>query len=538
MSVINRHNIIVVKKGTTVLAKDESIYVDRGDGEPRLNFKEGTFVAYDPKRNIALDDTNIDDYEEVVMGVGWKTDPMTGYALEVRKLFNETTNRCDLVNGTAEPFKCGTAAVTDLLFRDIKADSNYTINIEVEDWESESFRPLYHPTKKVYSANTHVPSCYPECNPTYECGDLLDSLLDQINGVTVTEPMDGAIARVSPERYQPFFATKLFANSTQFCLSAVDSTCDKCVHVPAITGIKVGGTSTVFTGTTDPDDSTKTLKSQLNLVKIQADAALVDGVGKSIGTLTYTGGAGQCCDTQIEINTSETLIELHTTASAPFAECGTSNPIEVGYDCGLRVTAKHINFECMCDLPAGTYIKNKYRKMNINAVGEGWAYNSVKVNRVQLSKAPRNWGYDLKEIAYKAQTGGAGRGQLPYNDPRGRFNFPSEESRARNLGGIDCDLGYCTIQLESRAKFNGAFETFSNGIPGCSTIALEMGDSTNILAIQKIVNSFIGPASCPIFKTLECVNPDGETITPDTDAIGEGGVDTTHGFIASEDPTT
>lgn len=533
MAIKERLNIIAVKKGTTVFPGGQNIYISSG-GQPSLAVQEGQFVAYDPKTNISLDATSIADVDTAVFAVGWKKNYRTGYANELRKLFNEETRKCDLVNGTAEPFKCGTAAVSDLLFKCIKPDEVYTIRIEVEDWESESFRPEFLPTRKIYTVNTHEATCDAECEPVYECGDLVDKLIDQINGITETRPMDGALGRVSPERYQPFFATKLFDKSTQFCLDPQDSSCNVCTHLPAITGITVGETTTTFENTVDPENTSLTLKEQLESIRIQANAALVDSEGVSIGSLTYTGGAGQCCPTQIEINTSEETIQLLGEGGTPIEPCGTSTPIEEGYNCGIRVTAKHLDLECLCEPSlASTYIKNKHRKVHIEAVGKGWACNSVKVNKVQNSTVPKGWGYDLIEADYQSQTGGTGRAHEPYNEPRGRFNTPSDRSRAMNTGLIDCKAGYCQISLESRAKFNGAFERFDRGISGWSVIAIDQSDTDNILDVQEIVNAFIADTSCPIFKTLECVNPGGDIITPDVDAIGVGGVDTTHGFPQS-----
>lgn len=534
MAVKNRTNIIAVKKGTTVFAGNQSIYTESIGGMPSLAVEEGQFVAYDPKENVSLDSTTIANVDKVVFAVGWGKNPLTGYANELRKLFNEETSKCDLVNGTAEPYKCGTAAVTDLLFRCIKPDEVYTIRIEIEDWESESSRPEHMPTRKVYNFNTHEAVCDEECEPVYDCEKVVDGIINQINGVTATKPMDGALMRTSPERYQPFFATKLYPNGTIFCLDSQDLNCDICTHVPAITGIVVGSETTTFVNATDPENTNYTLRSQLESIRLQANAALVDEEGKSIGSFTYTGGVGHCCPIQIDINTSAETIQLLGAGGTPIEVCDTYNPIDEGYNCGIRVTAKQLELDTLCDPPlANTYIKNKLRKVHIEAVGKGWKCNSVKVNRFQKSTAPKGWGYDLAEADYQSQTGGAGRAHLPFNDPKGRFNHPSADSRAMNTGLINTKAGYCQISLESRAKFSGAFETQGIGIPGWSVIAIEQNDTQNILDIQEIVNAFIADSKCPIFKTLECIDPSENIITPDLDAEGWGGIDTTHGFPAS-----
>lgn len=521
--------MIVVKKGSTVFPGNQPLFVDRGDGNPRLAVTEGQFVAYDPKRNISLDETTVGDVDTAVFAVGWKTDPKTGYALELRKAFSEETRKCDLVNGTAEPYKCGTAAVTDLLFRCIKPDATYTFNIEVEDWESESFRPLHHKTKKVYTVNTHECKCEPECDPQYECGDLVDDFIKQINGISETSPMDGALGRFHPERYQPFFAFKIQPRSLQFCLDAADDKCDVCTHLPAITGIKIGENSVSFTDTVDPNNTELTMKGQLNLIKIAIENAIKDADGE--GTVTFTGSVGECCPTQLEIMTNlEDDIVLLGYEDAEIVNCGEETDILEDYGCGVRVVAKQLDFGCLCDLPASTYIKNKYRKIDINAVGDGWACNSVKVKKVQQSTVPRNWGYDLMEEDYRSQVGGAGRAHLPYNDPRGRFNYPSEDSRARNTGLINCREGYCTLHLENFDKFSGPFDTRGNTTPGLTTIAINMKDVDTIKDIQKIVNAFIADTSCPIYKKLECIGEDNQPIYPEDVISGQGGFDTTHGL--------
>lgn len=539
MGVKNRLNIIAVKKGTSVFPAGQSIYKEVGTGIPTIAVREGQFVAYDPKDKISVDESTIGDLDTVVFAVGWGRNPNTGYANEFRKAFMEETRKCDLVSGTAEPFKCGQAAVVDLLFDCIQPDTTNTIRIEVSDYESDSFNPEFIPEKKVYTASTEIITCTPECDPDYDCGDLVDSLIDQINGESTVPAMSGNPFRRSPDRHMPVFAHKIFANSFQFCMDAVDeSDCNKCTHIPAILGIKIGdGEPIMFEDTEDPENPGKTMKEQLPMIKSLVDAALVDEEGKTIGTMTYTGSFGQCCPTQIEINTSAEDVVFIGENGTEIVNCGTSSPLEGGYRCGIRVVAKEIDGDCLCSLPANQYVKNKVRRINIEAVGDGWYYGKVRVNHVQKPKPPINLGYDLVEEDYKSQTGGSGRRHLAYNDPQGRFNYPTADSRALNTGIIDCRAGYCILSLLHNAKFPGPFEKYANGIPGWTKVAIQMTDTENILAIQKIINAFIADTTCPIFKSLECIDSEGQILTPDLEQTTWGGADTVHGFDPAEDET-
>lgn len=533
MSVKNRYNIISVKPGTTVFAEDQSIYYEVAPGIPALAVGEGQFVVYNPKDKKSLGLTSIAAVDKAVFAVGYGVNPLTGLAKELRKLFMEETGKCDLVYGTAEPSRCGTAEVVDIRFDCIKPNSVYTINIEVSDYETEAFNPEFIPEKKVYSFATDMCSCEENCNPVYDCLDLVDGLVDQINGVNPQKKMDGSIFYPKPDPHRPFFAHKLLTNATQFCLTPSDSDCNICTHLPAITGITIGENTVNFTGTVDPEDDTKTLKTQLPLIKLLIDKAFADQEVQ--GFATYTGGAGECCATQIEINTEEETIALLGEGGEPIAPCGTSTPLGE-YSCGIRVVAKKVDIGCLCDLPAETYIKNKLRKLNISAVGDDWACNSVNVTKVQNSTAPINLGYDLIELDMWTQTGGSGRGHWAYNEPRGRFGNLDARSRAKNTGIFNCQAPYCTINLTSRAMYPGPFDSYSNTIPGWSTIAIQMEDTANIHAIQQLVNAYIADSSCPIFKALECIDDADAVIHPETENAIFGGQDTTSGFDAQDPP--
>lgn len=534
MGVVNRQNVISVKPGTTVFAGGQSIYRKSASGDPQLLVKEGEFVAYDPRTQKSLDATSISSVDEVVLAVGWgRSRYGTAKTLRGTTIAGHDSmgiRSCDITAATAEPFKCGQNAVKDIEFDCIKPDKAYTFYIGVEDYLSESFFPEHFGRKRYYTATTNVCNCEPDCSPRADCTDLLADFADQINGISkfTDDPHVGQWFEVSPQDDLPFYAFVRRQYSTQYCLTPSDATCDTCTYLPLPTGITISGNTTTFEGLESSEDGLME-RDLVPYLLDQINAALVDGEGNSIGTATASGSTGKCCNVQIEINTS---VEGVTLNGEGIESCGSEDFGTEG--CALRVVAKPIDLECMCDdALANIPIKNKLRELEIDVVGDGWVCQSHEIIEVQKPKAPINLGYDWAEIDYKSANGGEGRTHDDFNNYRGRFKQFDAQSRAANIGHIKCSEGYCSITLESVPVYLGNFQTDHRGVPVRNHIIVQQGDTANILAIQEIVNAFIASPKCPVFKTVECIDPDGNVIDPASEVTGYGGHDTTHGFEAS-----
>src|SRR5699024_7981705 len=142
--IVNTNKIIAVKPGSTVYSGNQDIYAAGADGKPKLLVKEGQFVAIDPKTQKSLNSSSIATVDEVEFAVGWGGSKY-GRTKTIIKLSLDRIYRYDITDVAAEPYKCGTSAVSDIEFDCIKADETYTFDSGVEEYLSESLFPVYIP---------------------------------------------------------------------------------------------------------------------------------------------------------------------------------------------------------------------------------------------------------------------------------------------------------------------------------------------------------------------------------------------------------
>lgn len=532
--IVNRNNILAIKPGTSVYPGGQDIYGTGADGKPKLLVREGELVVIDPATRKSLDETSIASVNVVEFAVGWGRSKY-GRAKDLRKFAMEKINRCDLTDIAAQPHKCGTSAVTDIEFSCIKPDKVYSFYIAVEDYISESFSPQYQPLRRFYTVTTNECACEPDCSPVADCEATLKKFVDQINGIKTFSDDPGLYQsiRMEDQAELPFYAHVRYDYAQQFCLTPEGLNCDPCTHIPAITGITIDGDTTQFEDTTDPDDSTLTPRDQIQDVVDQINAALGYQTDEEIGVATVSGSTGSCCPLQIEINSSvaHESISLLGDGGTPITACGTEDFSEAN-GCAMRIVAKKVNLDCLCDphLP-DPKILNKTRKLHVDVSGGNWTCGTVSINQVQKASSPINLGYDWTEKDADSEVGGRGRGHDEFNTFRGKYMSPDKYSRVSNFSPfIKCDEGYCSISMEYLAKYEGSFQTHSRTVPVISHILIQQDDTENITAVQDIINAFIAPSSCPIFKTVQCIDSEGNIVDNAANVTGVGGYDGSKGF--------
>lgn len=529
--IVNTNKVIAVKPGSTVYGGGLDIYAKGADGKPKLLVQEGQFVAIDPRTQKSLDASSIEGVDKVEFAVGWGRSKY-GRARELRKLSLESIDRCNITDVAAEPYSCGTSAVTDIEFDCIKADETYTFFIAVEDYISESFSPAYMPLRRYYTVNTNECTCEPVCEPTADCQELVKDYVRQINGIKKYKDDPGLHQwmELQPNENLPFYAHVRYENSFQFCLTPESAECDLCTHVPAITGINIGETLVEFEGTTDPDDSSLTRREQLLDIVDQINDELGYGTEDEKGVATLSGATGKCCDLKLEINTTESAVTLQG-ESDPIAPCGTED-FSGANGCAIRIVAKPVDLSCLCDTGVpDPRILNKTRNLKVDVQGQSWSCGSHRVIEVSKSTPPINLGYDWIQQDIDSAHGGSGRTHDNFNTFRGKYMTADPLSRIKSASPfIKCEEGYCSISLEHRGQYPGVFQTRGITVPAKSHILIQHDDYTNIKAIQAIVNAFISSPSCPVFKTVQCIDSSNQVVNPPKEQTGFGGYDGSKGF--------
>lgn len=533
--IVNTTKLIAVKPGTSVYPGGQDIYTRGADGKPKLLVREGEFVAINPKTQKSLGAEEIASVDAVDFAVGWGKSKY-GRADTLRKI---SLNKCSLRTVAAENYRCGTSAVTDIEFDCIQPDEVYTFHIEVEDYLSESFSPKNMPLRRHFTVNTHECKCEPECEPTYDCQNLVKDFVRTINGIKKYKDDPGLDQWIElhPNENLPFYAHVRYDYAYQFCLTPETADCDLCTHVPGIKGIKLGSENNVtFDSTLDPDHPTLTMREQVLDIVDQINMELGYGTDEEVGVATVSGSTGKCCDLVLEINTNESSVKLVDHEDSDVEPCGTED-FTGENGCAIRIVAKELDLSCLCDtnIP-DPRINLKTRNLSVGVSGDAWTCGTHRVITVSKSTPPINLGYDLIELDVNSHVGGIGRGHDNFNTFRGKYNTADPKSRIKNASPyIKCEEGYCTISLEDRGYFGGHFQKFANGVPSLNMIVLQHDDYDNIKDVQELVNAFLSGGSCPIFKTVQCIDDENESLNPAVDQSGYGGYDGSKGYEDAND---
>lgn len=516
---------------------------------PTINVLPGQFVIYDPQTNLSVGPgITVTDYDRLVMGVG-VDNTGDGVADSIRKVFGDKLHGCYINAATAEPPSCGMPEIHDLLFKCTSCDTPYTIVITREDDTTQNGYPIFRPAEYTYAVKTDCCGC-DECDDSHDCSDLVCKLIDQINGTGAAKGLKGIKSifnKRKGDREKGFKAVRLYPNSIDFCLTPLHDacSCDKCLEVPAVTGMIANGVTTMFAQTVNPLAPANSYVAQLQAVTAHINKAF-DGNGSAV----VTKGAGVCCPNQLQINTCFDDFQLLGADGIPLTPCATTNPFDPiaiestckncddveqtkEFKCGIRIIADPVKIECGCypDVNPKGYLG---RQLSIRP-GEGFACGSTYVREVQTEKLPENTGYLWQWRDYASDNGGSGRGHRPYNQAIGTLGLPSESSRA-NATKVKCHESYCSYILEHRIPNT---DTGVHGnvtqARGRSVILIPSGDTATITSFEEVFNSYVTSSGCPVKKEVHCIDADGNFLDQDqieTDnAAGTPGYPDANGYM-------
>ncbi len=458
----SRKNILVAKSGLGLYPAGQAVFrAPKKSGRgAHVNVLPGQLVIYDPITLLAVDAAAIalGKYPRLVIGVGHDTNG-DGYADAIRKVAGDElyTGYIDAV--TAEPSRCGTVEVHDLLFDCIYPEEAHSIVVTVEDDFTQNTFPYNRAEEYTFTVKLDSEDCA-GCDDTRTCQEIACKFEQTFNGDLEDDPtLQSVFVRGQVANY-PFKLVRLFDTSDVYCLDKVGDGCSTCNRVTAITGITIGEEDPIeFTNVTDPSDSAYSFEAQLWNIVDQINEAL-DGNGSAV----ITGNTGSCCPLQLEINTC--LVYSLQSGEDDLTPCSTSNPLaaipqvhackncdeapaDKTYTCGLRVIANRVDLDCNCQFPPNPPLGYLSRKVRISA-GAGFPKGSTYSRKVQEATFPEGSGYQAQWDEYTQDYGGSGRDYLPYNFNRGPLSLPNKNSRMLNAVTADCDENYCTIAITHR----------------------------------------------------------------------------------------
>lgn len=324
-------------------------------------------------------------------------------------------------------------------------------------------------TKLLYNwvVDNHKTGCV-SCTDEAVCDELICELVDKINGQYQNDPTKvthGMHANLC-SRYQPIKALRLYpgvANSIknfELAFEAAEA-CLDCAYVPAITGVNINGTPTLFTGTTDPSDPTRTMKSQLPRV-----VRLINEALKPIGGgAVMLSGLGSCCEPTIQVSTCATTFTLRsgvatisaTNSSTPSAsdpavvkcrDCG-DTPAPTALTCGVRLYVDQLEAPCDCKWPPNLPLPNTFiRTIEPDLLGDGAGSNYLVIQDIQKPVHPRGFGYYYQDMARRQTNGGEGGDWMYTNVHQGHLMQPEAGSRDANVEVL-CTEKYCVWDFET-----------------------------------------------------------------------------------------
>lgn len=466
----SRKNILVAKGDQGLYPAGQPVFTapKKSGRGAHINVLPGQLVIYDPLTLLAVEAAEITagNYSRLVIGVGHDTNG-DGYSDAIRKVAGDELFTRNIDAATAEPSRCGTVEVHDLLFDCIYPEEAHSVVVTVEDDFTQNTYPYNRAEEYTFTVILGEEGCV-GCDDTRTCKEIACKFEQAFNGDLEDDPTKQSVFVRGQVANYPFQLVRLFDSSSVFCLTKTSDTCGDCNTVDAITGITIGEEDPiVFTNTVNPADETTTLQAQLWSVVDQINDAL-DGNG----TAVLTGNTGACCDLQLEINTClDFVLQGADDPENPgtpldLVPCSTSNPLapvsqgytckncdqapaDKTYSCGLRVIANRVDLDCNCQYPANPPLGYLSRKVKIEAYA-GFPKGATFSRKVQEATFPEGLGYQAQWDEYTQDFGGSGRDYLPYNFNRGPLDLPNKNSRMANAVTADCKDTYCTIALVHR----------------------------------------------------------------------------------------
>lgn len=466
---IDKH--IVTSGNLAMVAGGQDLFSYAGSERRRRKIhitRPGQLVAYTKSvgsipQTVDVDTLTAEHAQKVFLAVGVDTNG-DGVTDELRHVGREDISSCDLIEVSASSPKCGTPAVQDLYFT-ITGPGTYAVRVDVEDQTTRDFSPIYKGHEEFVASYTVTEEEFDD--PDFSPNIVACALAKQLNNDWNLKIKGGRYPDWKGiNLMRPFSATRLHDNSLTYCFAPTElsDSCKDCTHIDAVLKATVNGTDYTFTGNTDPADSSKTLRGQLENIAAQ----ILDAFEAEYGELAFTGSAyvtgsySECCPIQLHINTCDDAFALLTTGDAvitpttdvnPFTEYGTFDNVQECIDCGdaptqrsyttgIRVIAERISGECGCyiDKPIAYY----GRSVDIVPFSDDWKASNWDKVQIQEMEVPGQFGAQIQWLEYQQDVGGEGRNYNRSNVPRGWIGVPEKESRANRAVTASCETDYCS----------------------------------------------------------------------------------------------
>lgn len=526
---VQKHVVTYGNYGFASAAGNPPLFTLSG-GRINYNVNPGQLVAYviedGVTRIVSASTLDSSEIYELYIGVGIDETGL-GITTDVRHIGVEDISGCLPRKASTSSPRCGSPQVVDLYFDCTKCNETYSVEVTVDDNQTQSFGPWNKSYQQfVGSIVTDCSSC-DECEVEHNCREVACKLADALNS-----DLDLKIgSRQYPDWKgkglpRPYFATRLHASSKIYCFSPQTEAegCTSCTYVAAVKGAVINGTTYLFTGNLNPTNSAQTLTAQLDHISHQINQAFKTEYGENAhaGSSFTTGSYSNCCSIQLHINSCDTNFSLINAADAaitpqtsnnPFTTYGTVTPVPgcvdcadlevtpVVYPCGIRIIAERIAPKCgfYIDKPLSFY----GRKVTVGPIGDGWKGKPWRVVEVQAMELPAGFGSSIQWLEYQTEPDGRGRRYSRSNKHSGTFNLPDAKSRV-NAVTAKCDTNYCSYYLKSEIE-----KRYLDGTPGFltvhSNVHIPAADSVTVAAWEAFEEALLAlnPA-CKVVTSVAC----------------------------------
>ena len=529
-----RENILVASGNYPLFAADQDVFSGPGASGKgvTINVLPGQLVIYDPVDQKSLGpgiDVTTNDRIVVAVGVDTNGD---GASDTLRKAFGEKVFGQYIYAANAEPPRCGVHEIVDVLYKCSEVGQEYTIQVNVEDDQTQNQYPYNRPSSYVFTVKTDEVAC-DDCDPQVFAGEIACKMVDAVKDKRFGTPATKISTFKKPVSTElPFSAHRLFSRSIVYCLNPVGDSCGTgCIAISGIKGVDIeetdgsGVVNTTFTNNLNPNDSTQTLQAQLDNIVDQINTALGD-----LGSAAVTRGITECCPIQLEINTCAFEFNLIDTSDADIDSCSEVNPLaaitvdnacrncgdsasaSITYDGGVRFISKGVDLECDCQFPPNPPKGYFGRKLDAYP-SDGFATGGAFVRKTQPMQFPQNLGYQWQWKEYVSDNGGAGRGHNPFNYHAGPIGLPYANARAL-AGTVDCKTSYCSYTIEHGLPHTntGVSDPFRMA-RGRTVVLIPSDDTTTRTEWEAVINSYIGSPSMPVKASMTCASDQDQDAT-------------------------
>lgn len=513
MATWSRYNFVVSRNDLPVKAAGQPVFLTPTGkvrkGQQILNVVDGEIVAFNPKENITLDAAGIATAEVVSVAVGVDTTG-DGLANELRYLAGDNVN---LIGGVLDASGrgpiCAAPQIVDVAVDCLEPGETYSLSVFLDDAFVRSRYNFNESAEFVFSGVAPDLSNCDSCNTDTDCGDVLDQIVAQVNSNAQVDPTllgerTYFQAQDLVEHYQPFTALRLYENDFNFDFTLADGACEECVDFTGITGITIDGSSTDFTFTTLPGDTTKSVEGHIDRIIQSINQAFVDE--EVNGSAVRLDTTGKCCDVSIQINTSAAAVTLNSDGGA-VAATSTGTPLaDLGKTCAMRFVVDTVDVDCMCQYPTNKPVPNYWgRTIDVQALSPSWKNAELVVNQVQAQVLPTGLGYFWQDKEHYMQHHGGGGGDFRNsNYYTGKIALPDDGSRFTSAATADCKQSYCQYTLTTESRRRGDHGTYRyNHAQALTYFLVPSNDSTTRASFETLMNA-IKDRSENIISDVSC----------------------------------